>query len=211
MSSTRFWIWFGFAFPVVLQGAFAYGDGFLTAKQVAEGRGQGLPFLYHGGMWSDVVLFAPLMAYVISKHGREWNWWPPLAIFIVGFVASYAMQHMFAYRLAGLAIPEAHTHDSALTTAGWIHLGSMAAGIAVLALYYVATSNLERAEVWAISGLLFLHFVIGTHVPFRAWVTIRQPMWFPVGPIVDLNTGITLGGLAVVLALLSAWALRHSP
>jgi len=196
-----------FVVPVLLQGMFAYRDDFFTPTDVLFRQTYGLPFLYHGGMWSDVFLFAPLMAYIIDTHGGTWEWKLLFIALAFGLAASYAM-HMYLYVPGGMKIPEAHTHDGMLTTAGWIHLFYMTAGIAVLVLFYLAPSIHSPAEVWTVSGLLFLHFVIGTHVPFKIWVAIRNPIWYPTGPIVDLPTAFTLGGLAAALIGLSLWATR---
>lgn len=201
-----FWIWLLFAVPVLVQGWCAHKDEFLTARDVQFRRIQGLPFLYHGGMWSDVVLFAPMMAYLISKHGGQWSTLQISVAAAVGFVLSFLM-HIF-YVQGGKVIPEAHTHDGVLTAAGWIHLAYMAAGIAVLALYYLSTPGLYPTEVWKISGLLFVHFLIGTHVPFKIWVAYERPYWYPAGLVIDVPTAVTLVGCAAVLFALSYVALR---
>lgn len=203
-----FLVFLAFVAPVALQGLFARQDEFLTPGQVTQWGRKGLPFVCHGGMWSDVIVFAPVMAFIISNHGAEWDEDWIMAAYVVGLVASYAM-HQYVYVPLGKQIPEAHTHDGGLTNAGALHLLYMSAGIAVLGLFYLDTPALKAAEVWTVSGLLLVHFVIGTHVPLKTWIKHHPVEWYPrVTTVIDAPTAGTLGGLAVALVGLSFYALR---
>ena len=54
---------------VLAQGVFSYRDGYLTKKQMAtRGIRHGWSFLEHGGMWADIFIISPLIAYVSSQH-----------------------------------------------------------------------------------------------------------------------------------------------
>ena len=204
-------LWFAtlvvFVLPVILQGAFAYADAFLTPAQVELQWGRGLPFLLHGGMWLDVLFFAPLMAYIVSVYGPNWHRASLIMALAVGLLASYAM-HTLLYVPGGEKIAEAHTHGGTLTLAGWVHVFYMTAGIAVLALYYFSKPGMAPAEVWTISGLLFIHVTVGNHIPFKMWVARTQPSWYPVVPVMDMGAGATLAGVAIALIGVSLWATR---
>lgn len=196
-----------FVVPVLLQGMFAYWDDFLTPAQVIQHRGQGLPFLAHGGMWSDILLFAPLMAYILGTYGGIWSSVEIVSALILGLAASVLM-HYLVYVPGAIVLPEAHAHDGAPTMAGYIHIVYMAIGLAVIALFYFVTPIVAFAEAATVSAVLFVHVVIGTHAPFKIFVRIAEPTWYPVGPIIDNPGLITLGIVGAVLVILSDLAAR---
>ena len=203
-----FWICVAaFIAPVFLQAFFAYKDSFLTSRQVLRHWGEGLPFLFHGGMWGDVFIVAWLMAYIIDRHHAAWTTFAMSLALVAGLLASEFM-HEKVYTAGGIKIPEAHTHDGKLTAAGHLHSMYMGVGFAVLGLYYFATPGLGSREVWTVSGVLFAHMVIGTHIPFKIWVTLRRPRWYPKVPILDTAGALTLTGVGALLVAASVWALR---
>jgi hypothetical protein len=199
-------------FLVLLQGWFASRDNFLTVPQMVWQKGfkQGLPFLYHGGMWADVFLISPLLAYMVGRYGYTWNMASVSWVFAFGLVASVVM-HLGVY--LRLPHPEAHAYSGELTPAGWIHLPYMAACFTVIALFYLKTSGLTSREVWITTGLLIIHIIVGTHVPLKLWAWNARlegyrADWYPVQPVIDLPTAMTVGGVALLLVLASFYALR---
>jgi hypothetical protein len=61
---------------VLAQALFAYQEGFLIASQMLQkGVKSGLPFLWHFGMWGDILLISPLSALIVAYYSKQWT--PP--------------------------------------------------------------------------------------------------------------------------------------
>ncbi len=56
-------------FLVCVQGATSWMDGYLSQKQMKKELGiyDGWSFLQHGGMWADVFIVSPLVAYILGR------------------------------------------------------------------------------------------------------------------------------------------------
>jgi hypothetical protein len=76
---------------VVIQGACAYFDGYLTQAQMhAQGVLNGYSFMEHGGMWADVLVISPLVAYIATKYELKYTAWYSLLIFAIAVIATIA-------------------------------------------------------------------------------------------------------------------------
>jgi hypothetical protein len=171
----------------------------------AHGVLKGLPFLAHTGMWSDVTLFAALMATIVTLYAPQWKIWQWGVALLVGIAVSATM-HWGLY-VHG-SIPEAHVRDGMLTSAGVIHVFYMAIGFAVVILFYTCTTNLTPIIVSWVSVLLGVHVIIGTLVPLKIWAKLAHPVWYPEQLIFDIVTLCTIFGTAVIIWVASLWALR---
>jgi len=205
-------IWFGyfiaFVLPVLFQAYLSWRDGFLTPAQMqAHGVTQGLPFIAHGGMWSDATVFAVVMATILHKYASQWparQWGIAL---LIGTLMSAAM-HWGVYIHGSL--PEAHVRYGAVTSAGLVHFLYMAASLAILILFYICTKNLTPMVLCCVSLFLLLHMIVGTHVVLKLWANIEHPTWYPAQPIVDITTTVTITTIALILLFASIWALLNS-
>ena len=114
---------------VLAQGALAYRSNLLTISQMrAAGVPQGLPFIWHFGIWSDFLVISPISAYLVGRYFHLWRlgrWWSSLAIGLV--CASFLS---WVYTLS--STPEAHVRNHQLTAAGFVHTVYAAAVIAIL-------------------------------------------------------------------------------
>lgn len=188
---------------VVLQALCAWRDNMFSVSQMETFHAdRGVPFVAHSGMWADVSLLTPLMAWMVAKYSGTWS--PPAmgVAFGAGVALSFVMH--LTYIAGGRIFPEAHTHDGYLTAAGWIHLCYMAAGFALIALFFLATPHPERADVYVMYFFLVIHVIFGVHVPLK----IAEPHWFPYRGILDMGTLAPIVGSIVALSVLSYWALR---
>ena len=80
-----------FALPVVLQGYLSWRIGLLTPSQMQEhGLTIGLPFVAHTGMWSDLSLYAGLMATIMAFYASQWTWEQWAVALLFGLAGSAA-------------------------------------------------------------------------------------------------------------------------
>jgi hypothetical protein len=100
---------------VALQTWLAYQDHFLTVSKM-QGRGVnfGLPFAYHFGMWGDIFIVSPLVAYVTGRYSSRWRLHRMLLSLALGIAAVVAMSR--SYTLPDFQ--EAHAQGHRLTPAG---------------------------------------------------------------------------------------------
>jgi hypothetical protein len=197
-----------FQMPVLLQAYYSWRDQMLTPAQMrSHGISQGLPFLAHGGMWSDATLFAALMATIINAYGNQWKLLQCGVALSIGLAGSSIM-HWGVY--ADNVLPETHVRDGAITTPGIVHFFYMAAGIAVTILFYTCTARLTRKAALSVSALILTHVVIGTHVPLRIWAKLVRPGWYPEQSVFDSTNAVTIVGIFGALCAGSMWALRSN-
>jgi hypothetical protein len=171
----------------------------------AQGNPKGLPFTAHTGMWSDAVLFSPLMATIVTSYARQWNMWNWACGIGLGVILS-AIMHFGIYTKA--PFQGAHARNGTLTSAGTIHFGYMAFGFAVIILFYTCTEGLPLLSVEWVSVLLVVHVIMGTLVPLKAWAKVAQPSWYPDQIKFDFATVSTIVGATVFVWCASLWASR---
>lgn len=180
---------------IALQGWLAWGEGFLTPRQLQLMRGtKGLPFLAHGGMWGDALIISPLVALIVAYYGTKWSPVEVTVAMLVGLVSSFAMHE--TYRK--IPWPEAHVRHGYLTDAGWAHLVYMAAAFAVILLYFFHAPY--TPWMWAVSALLIVHVTVGTHVVLG----LLRPAWYPGRPLENAGTWSAVSGTAGLTLLVTA-------
>src|SRR5258708_3096199 len=59
---------------VMVQALLAWQSHFFTVSQMRQvGVNQGLPFVWHFGMWGDLLIVSGLAAYVVGSYSVRWN------------------------------------------------------------------------------------------------------------------------------------------
>ncbi len=147
MDTETFWLVFCIGDALVfLQGVAAYADGFLTHAQMQRVHkippGGGYSFFDQGGMWSDVIIITPLVAYLIATYSFACS---PVSVFL--FVIALLLWAFLAQKMfvpMGASMPEAHARNGYITLAGWIHV--VYAGL--------TTSVVASGDIWMTSFLL---------------------------------------------------------
>src|SRR5437660_9437476 len=147
----------------------------------SKGISYGLPFIWHFGMWGDLILISPLLAFIVARYWRGWSARDVLISAGVAIAATAAMG--WFYTLGEL--PEAHMHDHRQTPAGIVHLIYMAVAITIFVLTFFYTSNLSVLFVVGISALLILHVFFGTHLALGALSYFLELPWYPNEPLRD--------------------------
>ncbi len=177
----------------------------MPSQMQAHGVAHGLPFVAHGAMWSDATLFAATMATIMTLYAKQWKAWHWASALTFGLLISACM-HWGVY--VNGQLPGVHVRDGMVTSAGMIHFVYMAAGLAVVALFYLFTEKPNAVMVKWVSAVLILHTVIGNHVPLKIWAKFANPAWYPVDHIVDAPAAGTILGTVLTLCAASMWALR---
>jgi len=181
---------------VFLQAFLAYQDRFLTVSQMRQGGiDQGLPFLWHFAMWSDLVIISPLATYLVGQYYRRWSLLSMLVSFGIGLVSSALLHRL--YSLSGM--PEAHVQNHALTAAGMIHAIYMCIAFAVFIQFFLFTKDIAPWVLRVVSVLLLVHVFIGTHM-LLGLINIAFPQdWYPAQPLRSIIGWATVATLAAGL------------
>src|SRR4051812_22256903 len=122
---------------VIVEGVISWATGWLTQSQLRAREVTGYSFMEHGGMWADVFIVSPLVAYIMSKYQLAYfskRGWVILALAtLVSFVAGYAYQKL-------LVVPEVFVHDGKTSVVGWIHGLFAISAIWIIVLFYIDPS-----------------------------------------------------------------------
>ena len=180
---------------VLLQGAFSSVDGYLTQAQMRYRHGikNGWSFMEHGGMWADVFIVTPIVAWVGSKYKLDFSWG---RLVLLGGAMVVVLIGVHYYELGGRVTPEAHTHHGKTTVAGWIHAVFAVAAIWICAMVYLNLTMppVTKLDVIMISILLTPFFYLGVAKFSSRWVFAPAVKWQVAIEIIGLwlVTGVRL-------------------
>ena len=182
---------------VGVQAVLAYQDSFLTVSQMQEaGFAQGLPFLWHFGMYGDLVLISPVIAYLVGRSSiqyRQRSFW---GFVLLGIVVSIAIGWTYTFA----SLPEAHMRNHSLTRTGLVHLLYMAIAVTVLIRFFF--SNVQsKAELRAVGTLIVVHLLLGTHMVLGLVALVVPLNWYPAHPLQSVTgwTIIILTGAGLIV------------
>lgn len=168
----------GSIFFVLLSAYLAHKDRFLTVRQMqAKGFPQGLPFLMHGAMWSDLILLSPLFGLIAGLYLEEWSSAALLITFVLGTIISLLLHYLVF--LKG-SMPGSHGYNGKLSPTGWVHVLYTALALALLFLFYFFTPGIEKGVAVLVSAAVALHLLIG--FGSQVLLSLRAPSWFPEKP-----------------------------
>lgn len=159
---------------VVVQGILAWRDGYLTQAQMhSHGVMNGYSFMEHGGMWSDVFIVSPLVAYLLAHYRFPFREWWSWLIFAIAVAVAYAANA--AYNDIGLRYPVPHNHDGHITPAGIIHAGFGVVVLWLVVMFYLTPINpLPSARALICVSLTLTPFFFLGMVDFnRRWVFLK--------------------------------------
>ena len=156
----------------VLVGAWcAHRDRFFSVSEML-GRGipQGLPFADHAGMWGDLLIVSPIIAFIAAQYSSDWS----LRDYVMAGVSALVTTAIMHLLYTKIDFPESHTQNGRLTKAGWIHFAYMAFVLEYLILFYFHTQGVSLHVFYIISGLLVFHQVMSNHIILE----IMRPKWY---------------------------------
>lgn len=156
---------------VIFQGILSHFDGYFTQAQMqARGIMNGYSFMEHGGMWADVFVISPMIAYLTTRYRFGYTAWWGWLILIVALAITIGSAPI--YNKIGLMHPVAHSHDGHTTVAGWIHAVFAIAALWIAGMFYFMpiVPQATTQDILIISGLLTPFFFLGMVDFNRNWV-----------------------------------------
>lgn len=182
---------------VVIQAFLANRDNFLTVYQMHNrGIEQGLPFVWHFGMWGDFFFVSAASAIIVHLYGAEWTARDIAAATLCGTIVTIVMAWTFTMHNT----PEAHMLNHTITPAGWVHLLYMLIALPVFILFYFFTSGPAAAVLIFAGAGLILHIVLSTHIVVKVLVKAGRIDWYPPQPLLD-PPGIAIISILTVALL----------
>ena len=178
-----FWLVVGTGLGLVAaQGAASWLDGCWSQAQLRSlGVTNSYSFWEHGGMWADVFIITPLVAYAVSKYELDCSSGSGVvALFASGAVTLVLIE---LYRRWGMAMGDHCTYDGKTTLAGWIH-GLFAFGaIWVCAEIYLGltTPVVSNRDIIIFSTMLSPFFYLGVAKFNERWVFGVAEKWQVIG------------------------------
>src|SRR5664280_992636 len=146
---------------VVAQFVLSYRDGLMTHNQMeSRGLGNGLPLIWHFGVWSDGLMLSGLLTWIVFKYIPVWTARRFIPASVVAAVITFVMTRSY---LAS-DTPEGHVVDHALTPAGKAHAAYMWIALTIVLVYFLDTPSALSRDKAIVSWLLLGHVFVGTHM-----------------------------------------------
>jgi hypothetical protein len=185
---------------VAVQGVLAYrAHFFLPSQMQAAGYPQGLPFLWHFGMWGDVLIISPLIAYLVGQHAHAFRLRRAVLSLGIGIAAAGVLGWLFTRS----STPEAHVLHHRLTSAGVVHLVYLAIAVAALLNFVFFDPQATGGQLALSSLLVLIHVFAGTHMVLGLYALSRRPDWYPDQPLQNVTGWLMIGALALGLVWLN--------
>jgi len=158
-------------FLIALQWFFAYRSGWLNQKQMLKCGNWGYSLLQHGGMWTDVFVITPAIAYIMSKYKLAYlSWWGVL-LFVA--ISAFVIWAMLGYQQSGKIIPEAYSHYGKTGIAGYLHGLYAILGIWVITMFLI-TPIYPHASV---QDLIIVAVAVTILFPLGVWKFNTDWQW----------------------------------
>lgn len=171
---------------VVIQGWLAWKDGYFFPSQLqSRGIFNGWSFLEHGGMWADIFIISPAVAYLLSTQSFYYDWRGWL-MFAISILVTSGLG--YAYQTDGTTTPTPHAHDGKTTIVGWVHNFYSILFMWPLLMVYVGftTTKLPLFNFISLSLILTLFFILGVTKFSRRWRFSKKELRQTAGEIISL-------------------------
>jgi len=175
-------------------------NNFLPSQVLARWKKPGIAFLAHGGMWGDLFLLPPLMAWVIARHSSSWDVDDMLIIGSIGFLITLG-NHILLITTQAVPDPLGWQQEKCSITIA-LHFVYMTLYVALVGLFYFSP-NVGVRETVIVSVILGIHTTLGTHIVLGIVDRWMKWSWCPdflASPILPYMTV----GIWIILAVF-AW------
>jgi len=166
---------------VAAQFLLSYRDGLLTYRQMnSRGLGNGLPLVWHFGVWSDGLMLSGLLAWLVFKYVEALRLKSLIPTSTVALVITLAM----TWGYVSSDIPGGHVVDHALTAAGWVHTAYMWMALTIVLAFFLGTPHVLPRDKAIVSWLLLGHVFVGTHMLLGLLNLINHALpWYREAPL----------------------------
>ena len=158
---------------IAVQAILSHKDGYLIQEQIRKNRyldqWTAYSFMQHGGMWCDVFIISPLIAYLTHTYSFAYLSWLPLLLLVTCILLT--LMALSAYAHSSFRIREAHAHGGQLTAAGLVHGIYASIAMWIICLFYLtrAQPRTSTADVILTSIALTPFFFLGAAKWDRRW------------------------------------------
>jgi len=159
---------------VVVQGITSHFDGYFSKAQLNSRGVVAWSFLEHGGMWADVFIISPVVAYALSKYRLDYTVYWGTGTFL--FSALFTLIMVEIYRREGMKMGDHCTHDGVTTIAGWIHAAYAFIAICVMLQVFLGltTPVVSKGDIVIFAIMLTPFFYLGVAKFSSEWAFSRQ-------------------------------------
>ena len=177
---------------------FADRDHMFTAEQMLykhPQHPQGLPFLWHGGMWGDLFIITPILGIIVALYASQWSLLQVSILMGVGMVMSIGMHVIYLQT----PFPDCLAWKGGMSPAGVLHIPYMGGALGVIGLFLFCTRGVPNWNLVAIGIALTVHIAIGNHM-LLGWVNTH--LHFPWCPefLRRPDPWVTTGAVCAILA-----------
>lgn len=185
---------------VLAQFLLAYRDGLLTYNQMnSRGLGNGLPLVWHFGVWSDGLMLSGLLAWLVFMNARAWR----LRSIVVASTAALVITLVMTWTYTSSPNPEGHVLNHALTAAGWLHTAYMWMALTIILAFFFCESQIPSRYKAVVSWLLFCHVLVGTHMLLGLLNVNNALPWYQRAPLKSLAGWAIVGVVAISLLVVN--------
>ncbi len=177
--SLGLWIITGSVLLVASEAIVSYfcEENFFPSQISKKWAMNGIPFAYHGGVWSDVLLLPPMMAYIVGNYGSSWTTEDVLKMGAAGVAVTLA-NHILL--ITTQPIPDSfgwkkNKWDAVIA----FHFVYMSVYVALAGLFFFYSKGVSTAAAVTVAIVLGIHTAFGTHVPLGMLQRHKRYMWCP--------------------------------
>ena len=177
---TEFWLYYATLQAFWFGGAIAaWFGGMLTVTQMQKsGHQEGMPYLYHFGVWNDFIVIHLWAAAMLAIYAQAWlDYLGPWLILVYTILICLSTWANEAW-VSGPDI-QAHGHHGKLSLVGNLHILQMA--IILFAIVMAAASILLGEVPWELATgsfcLVLAHICMGDHWPLRLFSVRWTKPW----------------------------------
>lgn len=131
-------------------------------------------FLQHGGMWADVLIISPIVAFVLGSYRLDYTSWWGIGTYVFSLVLTLVMVEF--YRRMGIAWGDHCTHDGKTKPAGWVHAAFAFAAIWILLEVFLGLTTPVVSNVHLVIIAIWMtpFFYLGVKKFHHSWVMSTQ-------------------------------------
>jgi hypothetical protein len=154
-----------------------FNQMFLPSQILAKWGQPGVPLVFHGGMWLDLVLLPVLFFYLIGKLNGDWNAKNIGYAVLIGFAITSSLQLMLAF--TGDKPDPMGWQGERWSTGIALHFIYMWSAVTLLALALLYSPSATVGMITATCMIIGIHTYFGAQIPFGIVNRFLRLDWVP--------------------------------